>query len=455
MTRMSAVVSAGTIAFVSMFFAVRAGATPVSCAPSVEGPIPVTNDSHPYVPTALQGPIPVPRGYVTEEFFVSCTALGQPYRTRLFVRRPEHRGRFSGTVITEVPDGPIWTTIIQTAGYQIDAGHVSVIVESVPAFLNAFVKPFDPARYANLSIPNVPGINFEIEAQVGALLKSRARGPLLAGFDVRHVIFTGYSGSSAEVRRYIANAHNQIRLADGGPIYDGFFPQQTAVGQALTPIPDLDVPVIEIQGEREVISTFIRVGSLTYRRSDGPLYRLYEVPGQPHLSTRTGEIGPFYSNWVCVSPAGSFVTTNPTLATQFPHEFIDNMGLRNLVDWVVRGIPAPHAERIALEADGRTVARDAFGNAVGGVRSSYVDVPIASYAAISTNDPAVNQPDARCDFIGYQLRFSEDELRRLYGDHGGYVSRIARRLEELVAQSWIRADDARTLLIEAAQADVL
>src|SRR5690349_22940431 len=73
---------------------VRAHATEVSCLPTVEGPIAVTADCNPYIPTAAQGPLPVPRGYVTEEFFISCTALGQPYRTRLFLRRPEHPPSF-------------------------------------------------------------------------------------------------------------------------------------------------------------------------------------------------------------------------------------------------------------------------------------------------------------------------------------------------------------------------
>jgi len=39
--------------------------------------------------------------YVTEEFFVSGSANGAPYATRIIVRRPTDPGAFSGTVVAE------------------------------------------------------------------------------------------------------------------------------------------------------------------------------------------------------------------------------------------------------------------------------------------------------------------------------------------------------------------
>ena len=44
----------------------------------------------------------------------------------------------------------------------------------------------------------------------------------------------------------------------------------------------------------------------------------------------------------------------------------------NLVRWISKGVTPPRAPRIELEADGRTVKRDANGNALGGVRSGFV-----------------------------------------------------------------------------------
>src|SRR5687767_6942755 len=39
--------------------------------------------------------------YVVTEYFVSGTASGQPYTTRILVRRPEDAARFSGVVVAE------------------------------------------------------------------------------------------------------------------------------------------------------------------------------------------------------------------------------------------------------------------------------------------------------------------------------------------------------------------
>jgi hypothetical protein len=426
-------------------------AATVPCIPSVEGPIPITATSKPYIPSAQQDSWPVAPNYTVQEYFLSCTALGQSWKTRVLVRRPKSPRAFSGTVVTEVPDGSIWTVSYYAAKYEMSAGIVSVMVESVPSYLDNYVIPSDPQRYASLHIPNVPGINYVIEAEIGALLNSRSHDSVLPDLNVRNVIFSGFSGSAAEVRAYIT-AESQLRMPDGSPIYDGYFPEQAAVGTDPKPIPDLDVPVIEIQGEREVINSFQRLGNLDYRRPDGPLYRLYEVAAQPHVFTKAGEVQNVYGSWICESPSGSFVASDSSVATQFDGWAIVSMGLRLLVRWVADGIPAPHAPRIEL--NGQTVVRDQFGNAVGGVRSSYVDVPIASYAATSVNDPNVNQPTATCNMVGYEFRLPDATLRELYPTHGAYVSDVAHDLAKLMAAGWVTPEDARQQLTEAARADI-
>ena len=48
--------------------------------------------------------------YVTKEYFVSGTANGQPYKTRIVIRRPADNSRFSGLVLAESmhPSGNPW-----------------------------------------------------------------------------------------------------------------------------------------------------------------------------------------------------------------------------------------------------------------------------------------------------------------------------------------------------------
>ena len=45
-------------------------------------------------------------------------------------------------------------------------------------------------------------------------------GPL-AGYSVRHVTLMGTSASSATIRNYL-DVHADLRMPDGGPIFDGF-----------------------------------------------------------------------------------------------------------------------------------------------------------------------------------------------------------------------------------------
>ncbi len=56
--------------------------------------------------------------------------------------------------------------------------------------------------------------------------------------------------------------------------------------------------------------------------------------------------------------------------------------------------------------------------------------------------------------IGYQVKFTKEELVELYGNHGGYVNRVNRRLNELVREGWYLKEDADELRVEAAHADV-
>ena len=112
------------------------------------------------------------------------------------------------------------------------------------------------------------------------------------------------------------------------------------------------------------------------------------------------------------------------------------------------------APRIKLEPDGTTVKRDAQGNAIGGVRSVFVDVPTAGITATSLAPGGVVMNP--CAYIGYQLDLSQEQLRELYrtrhwlraaggrGDH-----------EVLVRDRFLLPGHARELVAAARGSDVL
>jgi hypothetical protein len=70
----------------------------------------------------------------------------------------------------------------------------------------------------------------------------------------------------------------------------------------------------------------------------------------------------------------------------------------NLTRWVRDGVPAPRQARVSVESVGTPQARvvlDQYGNAVGGVRTPYLDVPTATYYT-STKGPGIcGQPGAQ------------------------------------------------------------
>jgi len=400
----------------------------VECIPTLEGPIAVTGASPAY---QARGVAPLPPGYVDREYVVACEALGAPYRTSINVRRPLAPEQPVVVIVESTHPGNTWPVLEFTYAYQVRAGLVSVAINASPRVVEERVKPSNPSRYADLAVPEVEGIEEAILAQVGAALRRDG----LSGLEVGPVILGGESATGGVTRRYIAAHHEEARMSGGEPVYNGYFPGQTAVGTLPGPLPDLDVPVIELQGEREIITTFDRnPAGLGYRRPDGELYRLYEVPGMAHIDTH-GDEGP---NETC----------GIAKPNQLPLEHVWNMALRNLVEWVRDGVPAPRAERIQLEADDRTIARDAFGNALGGVRTPHVDVPVATYLTVSERQPGATG-DVRCDMVGPQFDLEPAELRSLYGSAEAYRDRLNQRLDELVEGRWYLASDADEVRREA------
>jgi Alpha/beta hydrolase domain len=69
------------------------------------------------------------------------------------------------------------------------------------------------------------------------------------------------------------------------------------------------------------------------------------------------------------------------------------------------------------------------GNAKGGVRTTYLDVPIYTYT-IPNSDPGL------CNQTGYQTPLPDDVLRSLYKNRSQYVSKVNYRLMELIREDW-------------------
>lgn len=379
--------------------------------------------------------------YETHEYFVSGTADGKPYTTRVVVRRPADDRKFSGLVLAEsMHISGAAHAFEYTSVYTMNAGHAAVeILTTSPRQFTAF----NQARYEKLAIAD--GQADDILAQVGALIKSK-NGPL-AGLTVRKMVMSGTSMSSGTLINYLP-AHMVYRTPDMKVIYDGFYPTSTG-----STIREIDVPLIQMPTMHEFETN-------VPRRQDsdepGKQYRLYEVSGVGHVDSR--ENVRLLPN-PCVKP----LSTLPTQA-------YFAIGLHHLMRWVDEGIPPPRAPRILLDRDvtndGSTMALDQHGNPQGGIRNPYVDVPIAKYAPFNVvKEPVIENASAyvtanglqgaqtMCRLSAYQEPMSKDALRKLYGSKRNYVRMFEARLDELEKAGWSLPVYREVILADARAVD--
>lgn len=356
--------------------------------------------------------------YVTEEHFVSGAANGAPFTTRIIVRRPADASVFSGVVVAEALHAGGRSLIFEWSRVSILTRH-HIFVEIVHSPANiGLLKAFNPERYDGLSIS--PGQTNEIIAQVGRLLKS-GTGPF-GSYRVRFATLMGTSASSGTVRTYL-EAHGNLRMPDGGPIFDGFLLTST---NGNTPLPVVDVPMIQMPTQTEV-TTWAEMG-IAYRRPDsdapGNRFRLYEVAGMPHNNSRDS---PAFANDPCTLPV-----------TDFPAGAFTALALNYLVDWIAAGKTPPHAPPISVDQDkandGSFLALDEYGNAKGGIRNVWVDVPVASYGVFGKGRTTAT--DRLCLLAGTKVPLPDVTLKTLYPSREQYQRRVSQRLDELIKAGW-------------------
>lgn len=408
---------------------------PTLSAP-VTGPGPMFDSA----PSQAAGLEPAHFRYETVEYFVSGTADGKPYTTRLVVRQPRSARDFSGLVLAESMHVSGAAHAFEfTAAYVMDSGHAAVeILTTSPQPFAAFNR----ARYESLAI--VDGQQNEIIAQVGALIKS-PRGPLGSG--VRKLALAGTSMSSGTLINYLP-AHMVFRTPQMQRIYDGFLPTSTG-----STIREIDVPLIEMPTLHEVETN-------VPRRQDGDepgkQFRLYEVAGIGHVDSRDN---------VRLIPNPCTKELSPVLTQAY-----FSVGLHHLLRWIDEGVAPPRAPRVLLDRDvsndGSTMLLDAHGNPQGGIRTPWVDVPVAKYAPVNAAaEPLIANPSdyvrtnglqgaqIMCRLSAYQEPFSPSKLRELYGNEREYLRKFEARLDELEKQGWSLPVYRAALLADAARVE--
>src|SRR5262245_17482369 len=95
------------------------------------------------------------------------------------------------------------------------------------------------------------------------------------------------------------------------------------------------------------------------------------------------------------------------------------------------------------------MALDEHGNVKGGIRTPYVEAPIAKFGVRNeaANPPIPNPsawiaahgqgaPAQMCGLAGYQTALTTEQLQKLYGTKKNYQNRVRKSLDELEKAGW-------------------
>jgi hypothetical protein len=408
-------------------------------------------------------------------------AAEAPFRTRIVLRKPSDPSRFSGVVIVEwhnvsagLDAAPDWGFFHRAA---MAAGHVFVGVSAQKAGIDGggiaegiHLKLLDPGRYEPLEHPG-DAWSFDIFTQVARLLRLPADENPLRGLTAQRLIAAGESQSAACLVTYInaIDAHTQVfdgyfvhgRPAAGLSI-DGVFIRSARPDAGLPPSTetllskgerireDVRVPVLVLQSETDVIL----LGGQRARQPDSDRVRLWEMAGAAHADTYTVSAGRHDDGSLNGERFAELLrpTTNLLIGqTETPvnsgpqQHYVAQAALDHLVRWVLEGVAPPSAPRLEVDGTGVDFHKDAQGNVLGGIRTPWVDVPVAVLSGLGQSG------ESFAFLFGRTAPFDEATLSELYpGGKAEYLERFEDSLDATIEAGFVRADDRAEILAIAA-----
>jgi Alpha/beta hydrolase domain len=481
--------------------------TPSVPSPTVEGPI------EPSSGISLLGSTLFPLsqvGYEQSEFFLSGTATAYTsskpltangmwhvtpeakarYKTRIVVYRPINPARFDGTVMVE------WFNV--TGGTDAAAawltGHVQMIRDGMayvgvdaqaggiygqPGSIAARegaggIKVIDPRRYGTLVNPG-DSYSYSIFEQTGEAVHTEG-SKILGGLQPQHVIALGESQSAFRLVTYIdAIQPLSAGVYDGYLVYsrggDGADLSQAPLRTITTPTPtyirtDLNVPVLMFETESDLIGLGYRLA----RQPPTPYIREWEIAGTAHDDT----YGLLYAredsgNGVADTEAFDSmldppkdpipgIIDCPAPINTGSHTYELRAALQALYTWVAMGKAPPQSPRLEINpADSSEFLKDANGNALGGIRTPQVQVPVAVLSGIgqpgsspisspgSATESGAVSGGVLCGIFGTTTPFSAAKLASLYPTHEVFVQKWDAATAAEVKQGYLLEADAKVL----------
>jgi hypothetical protein len=448
-------------------------------------------------------------GYVEHEYFLEGTATAYdyarppgndgmwsvtakttaPYKTRLIVRRPTDPMKFNGTVVVEwfnessgVDADPDWifahVELIRSGfgyvGVSAQAGGIAGggfgFGSLLPGLMMVPLVQADSQRYGSLQHPG-DDYSYDIFTQAARVLRSPGSVDPLGGLKAVRLIGDGESQSSGRIVTYV-NAIQPITNA-----FDGFFIHSRFGGGAALSSSggggaagllmggpsaahirsDLKVPVFQFETETDVLGMSFGQGFSSARQPDTPLLRTWEVAGTSHIDGYTFQFGQQESSQIgdadCGASAadagGSLVSAFASCGTinHGPQHWVMDTAFRALHKWMKDGTAPVMGSPLEIADNGTDYRRDSYGNALGGVRTPAVDVPIAVYSG-------QNSGGILCSLFGKTTPFTAAQLTMLYPTHDDYVGKVMAAAMRDEQAGFLLTDDVPLIIQEAQSAAV-
>jgi hypothetical protein len=461
-------------------------------------------------------------GYVEREFILSGTANNYnqagiwgvdgrwqvsvaqsnvPYTTRIIVRYPTSAAKFNGTVvfewlneITYSSTSPDWA---DSHDFFFREGYAYVGVTAQNLYAGpAFLKWWDPVRYGNLSI-STDGLSYDIFTQAAQAVKTYS-STILGGLTPKKLLACGDSASAIRLTTYVNAIHPLARVYNGflihgrasteAPIQNGVI-SLSPIAQIRT---DNTTPVLQFQAEGDLYELLFSYG----RQPDNSYLRTWEMAGAAHIDLHEGiyEVALAYRDLGWVPPVCDYGVTSDFgggLANSLPNYRLENAAWAALNKWVNTGTPPTSTQRITTDFF-NNIIRDAYGNALGGLRLPDVDVPTKTYTTwnastdaltklsesvninastmasllwnmyeSATNPKWVVNPTTMaerelglCILEGFDTPFSTVLLKNLYPTTNNYVTKYTAAAQKLLAAGFLTQEDYNEAIAEAQSAAV-
>ncbi len=227
----------------------------------------------------------------------------------------------------------------------------------------------EPARYGTL---HHPGDQYALDmyAQIGEALRA-PHDAALGGLKPKHVLAVGESQSAFYLTTFADALQPRTNIYDGIFIHSRGGSGASLAGTSITSSSgpdnlrirtDLKVPVFMSETQTDLI----QLGYAPAQQPNTAKIRTWEIAGTSHADAYT--VGAAASILGCTTPVNSG-----------PQHEVVQAAFTAFDKWVDNGTPPPSPPPFTLSSTHpATLALDAHGNVIGGVRTPAVDVPVST-----------------------------------------------------------------------------